>query len=70
MHILRENEGGKTMSVGYEVGHYMPVGGDFIFKWLFRGTFEECIKMTNFLNGGEGVLPISGWYKGVPVTPE
>jgi len=67
MWVFKETERNREGRL-YTVGHYLPVAGDNLFMPLFDGNWEECARLVNFLNGGEGVFPVKGFYKGIPVS--
>lgn len=69
MWVFKQSERHHT-GILYTVGHYQPIGGDHLFMPLFDGNWDECCRLVNFLNGGEGVFPLKGFYKGFPVTGE
>jgi hypothetical protein len=50
------------------VGFIMPDASYGSFVCVFYGNWEECARLCNFLNGGDGVFPVHGFYKGVPTT--
>lgn len=72
MWVIKELEGkfGQKFAAGttWETGYFEKIGSGEIWRGVHWGSWDECARLCNFLNGGEGVFPMKGFYKGVPVT--